>query len=71
MALFLRAVEQADGSWVCRRGRYDLDNHRYLHAALEHLQRLASGLGTSTRLFVHRRDGSIERIPGPIAPEPE
>jgi hypothetical protein len=64
MVWFLRAIEQPDGSWTCRRGREDHDNHESLHDAVEHLKTLAVEIG-GAELFLHRLDGSVD-LCGPI-----
>lgn len=58
---FLRAVEVADGGWVCRHGLTEFDTHHELREALEHLRHLAQDIAPSI-LLVHRLDGTVERI---------
>ncbi len=66
MAWFFRAVEQPDGSWLCRRGLEVFDSHPSLQLAIDHLAELAAD-AQPAQLFVHRVDGSVEghgAIPG-------
>jgi hypothetical protein len=50
---FLRAVECADGEWLCKRGRVELSLHPSLDDALEELHRLADDLGGELEIRVH------------------
>jgi len=36
-----RALQPDDGTWVCRQGRYDIDQHAERRQAVEHLRQLA------------------------------
>ena len=61
MAWFLRAIEQADGGWVCKFGRNVFDRHDELPEALDHLR----GIGATMQpaeLFVHWQDGNVENM---------
>ena len=59
MAWFFRAVEQSDGSWLCRRGLDVFDTHPSLELAIEHLGELAAD-AQPAQLYVHRVDGQVE-----------
>ena len=61
VAWFLRAIEQADGRWVCSHGRVVFDRHDELSDALDHLRDLAAVMSPA-ELFVHGRDGDVKNI---------
>lgn len=61
MAWFFRAIERSDSRWACRHGTFEFDDHAELGEAIAHLRQLASE-STPAELFVHRLDGSVERL---------
>jgi hypothetical protein len=61
MAWFFRVIELADGRWACRYGREEYDAHAELRHAIDHMRALAYA-ARPAELFLHRRDGSVERI---------
>jgi hypothetical protein len=61
VAWFLRTVEQPDGQWLCRHGLLQIDRHRTLEAATEHLREMAVGL-PSAECFAHYRDGRVVQL---------
>jgi hypothetical protein len=61
MAWHLRAIEVSDGAWVCRWGEREFDQHLRLEDAIKHLRAIAASVGPA-RLFVHRLDGTVERL---------
>jgi hypothetical protein len=61
MAWFFRVIELADGRWACRHGRVEYDAHAELRHAVEHMRALAYA-ARPAELFLHRVDGSVERI---------
>jgi hypothetical protein len=60
MAWFLRVVEQPSGSWTCRLGLQDFDDHPDRVAALEHIHQLAAE-HEPAEVFVHYVDGRVMR----------
>jgi len=58
VVFFLRAVERADGWWVCKRGRADLGVHPTLDDALAWLDQLRGGLDGDVEIRVHRRQAT-------------
>ena len=56
MTFFLRAVEEAPGRWICKRGRLVLDVHPDLESALAHLHAVADELEGECAIFVHHLD---------------
>jgi hypothetical protein len=56
---FLRAVQLANGQWVCRPGLIEFDTHDELDHAVRHLRRLAAQYSPA-QLFVPRLDGTVE-----------
>ena len=56
---FFRAIEAHDGTWSCRRGLTELDDHPTLDEALTHLRELAKRHGPAS-LFAHWYDGRVE-----------
>jgi hypothetical protein len=61
MAWFFRVIEQHDGRWACRRGSQEYDTHDTVNPAIDHIRALAADQ-IAAELFLHRIDGSIERI---------
>jgi hypothetical protein len=61
MALFFRVIEQGDGRWACRRGGQEYDTHATVNPAIAHIRALAADQ-VLAELFLHRIDGSVERI---------
>jgi hypothetical protein len=61
VAWFFHLIEQVDGRWACRRGLQEYDTHAELHDAVEHVRALAAA-AQPAELFVHRLDGSVERL---------
>ena len=57
---FFRVIEDAEGTWVCRTGRYDLDRHASQSDALTHICELAADDPPSA-VFVHLADGQVHR----------
>jgi hypothetical protein len=59
---FLRAIEQADGHWVCRFGREEFGTMPDEPSALRRMVEAASALGgrESFLFYLHRLDGTIE-----------
>jgi hypothetical protein len=57
---FFRVIEDAEGTWVCRSGRYDLDRHSSRVDALAHMCELAADDPPSA-VFVHLADGQVRR----------
>lgn len=62
---FLRALEQADGHWLCRFGLEELGTQPDEPSALRYLGEAASARGgrESFLFFLHRLDGTIESRP--------
>jgi Uncharacterized protein conserved in bacteria (DUF2188) len=58
---FLRVVEMGENQWQCRWGEQTYDEHTTMMAALAHLRVLAREHQPAT-LFVHRLDGTFERL---------
>lgn len=56
MTFFLRAVEQADGTWVCKRGLAVLASVPTLEAAIAHLKATRDTLEDDAEIRVHRLD---------------
>ena len=65
---FFRAVEAQDGTWFCRRGLTEFDEHPTLAEALTHLRELAQPHGPAS-LFAHWHDGRVEHM-GEVDSEP-
>jgi hypothetical protein len=61
VAWFFRAIEAIDGTWSCRRGLQEFDQHPTLDAALQHLVELAQQ-DPPAWLFAHWQDGRVERL---------
>jgi hypothetical protein len=61
MAWYFRVIELADGQWACRLGLQQFNTHTELRHAVEHLRALAHA-ARPAELFLHRLDGSAERI---------
>jgi hypothetical protein len=61
MAWFFRVIERDDGRWACRRGGQEYDTHATVTPAIDHIRSLA-GDQLLAELYLHRIDGSIERI---------
>lgn len=57
--LYFRVIEQDTGSWACRRGRDDIDDHPTLQEAVDHMAALAAQHRPS-EVLVHHRDGRVE-----------
>jgi hypothetical protein len=55
---FFRLVEDADGWWVCRSGRYELDRHASESDAFAHICELAAD-DPPSEVFVHPADGQV------------
>lgn len=60
MAWYFRAIEQADGQWVCRRGMTDYDSHAALEDAITHLLAMSAD-EQPAELFIHRLDGTVSQ----------
>jgi hypothetical protein len=58
---YLHAIERDDGSWACRHGLTEFDDHPTLIQALDHLAALA-GDDFPAQLIVHRLDGDVQRV---------
>jgi hypothetical protein len=61
VAWFFRVIELEGGRWACRRGQLEYDTHAEVGQAVEHLEALATA-ALPAELFLHRLDGSVERI---------
>jgi hypothetical protein len=59
---FFRVIEQADGSWACRRGREELDRHAELDEAVSHASSLAAAHAPA-EVMVHFFDGTMRYLP--------
>jgi hypothetical protein len=57
----LHAVELDDGSWACRWGRQEFDQHAELTEALEHLKTIARDEGPA-EFFAHYLDGEVSNL---------
>ena len=62
MSLYLRALEQGDGTWTCRFGLEELGVEPNLDAALYRLVRTASSRDGrhAYLIFLHHADGRFE-----------
>ena len=58
---FFRVVEQEDGSWLCRRGREELDVHAQLDDAVDHTTGNARE-DRPSQVIVHHRDGQVQTV---------
>lgn len=61
MAMFFRVIEQEDGCWACRHGRFEFDSHTAMKEAIEHMTAVASEQSPA-EIFLHRCDGSVESL---------
>jgi alkyl sulfatase BDS1-like metallo-beta-lactamase superfamily hydrolase len=68
---FLRAVEQADGRWVCRFGKHEFGAQPNLTLALHLMAEAATQLGgrENFTFYPHHLNGGVEVRPG-TAPVP-
>jgi uncharacterized protein DUF2188 len=58
---YFRVVEQNDGTWMCRRGRYAIDHHPDMQQALDHIKSLASNHRPS-EVRLHHLNGRVETV---------
>jgi hypothetical protein len=56
---FFSLIEDADGWWVCRTGRHELDRHVSEADALAHICELAAD-DPPSQVFVHRANGQVQ-----------
>lgn len=54
--LYVRAVETLDGTWRCRLGLTEVDQHRALEDALIHLRAIGEGQGMPFEIVAHPLD---------------
>jgi hypothetical protein len=53
VVFYLRAIEYADGRWVCKRGREELGAYETLDEAIASLNALGGELGGEFEVRVH------------------
>lgn len=58
--LYFRVI-QGDGSWMCRRGREEIDRHDSRQEAVDHMSELAAEHRPS-EVFLHEGDGTVVSI---------
>lgn len=55
---FFRVIEHDDGTWTCRAGRQDIDQHASLREAMTHILTVADE-NRPSEVFVHHADGRV------------
>lgn len=58
---YFRVIEGADGRWICRRGRSDIDHHDSQQAAVDHMTTLAA-LHRPSEVVMHYMAGDVDSV---------
>jgi hypothetical protein len=61
MALYFHIVELADGTWACRHGLQQYDQHQTREQARRHIRCLASQHRPAS-IYAHPRDARFEHL---------